>query len=80
MRQRMVTDSWYSTNNWLTVGNVEQTSALCAIKQVWSGFGHSVSRRSLPRVLRLCAYNLTSIKNVNEEFSTNSSMIYIMIH
>jgi len=33
MRRKMVTDSWYSTNNRLTVGDVHQTLTLCKQKQ-----------------------------------------------
>jgi len=33
MRRKMVTDSWYSTNNRLTVGNVHRTLTLCKQKQ-----------------------------------------------
>ena len=33
MRRKMVTDSWYSTNNRLTVGDVYRTLTLCKQKQ-----------------------------------------------
>ena len=33
MGRKMVTDSWYSTNNRLTVGNVHRTLTLCRQKQ-----------------------------------------------
>jgi len=32
MRRKMVTDSWYSTNNWLTVGDVHRMLTLCKQK------------------------------------------------
>ena len=34
MRRKMVTDSWYSTNNRLTVGDIHRTLTLCKQKQI----------------------------------------------